>query len=163
MIRLAKCEDVIQIAQVHVLSWNETYTGMIRQEILDQLDINEKIKLWELVINDQNQRVYVYEEDQKILGFANFFFNANTKNGEIRAIYLLKQVQGKGVGFNMIKKGISLFEEMECYQINLEVFDQNPSRYFYEKLGAKCIAQESAQEYGSGLNILHYKLNIKSK
>ncbi len=37
MIRLAILDDALQIAQVHVKSWHEIYTGLIKQEVLDGL------------------------------------------------------------------------------------------------------------------------------
>lgn len=61
MIRHAKLSDAIQIAAVHILSWTETYTGIVDQEILDHLDESKKINIWESVLKNPNQVVWVYE------------------------------------------------------------------------------------------------------
>ena len=45
MIRLAVSGDVQQIAEIHVQSWNETYTGMIKQEIIERENIEKRIQL----------------------------------------------------------------------------------------------------------------------
>jgi hypothetical protein len=42
MIRLAVSGDVQQIAEIHVQSWNETYTGMIKQEIIERENIENE-------------------------------------------------------------------------------------------------------------------------
>ncbi|EXB96016.1 hypothetical protein J515_2662, partial [Acinetobacter baumannii 400834] len=38
-IRIASFKDALSIAEVHVQSWKETYTGMIKQEILNELNV----------------------------------------------------------------------------------------------------------------------------
>ena len=45
MIRLAVLGDAQQIAEVYVQSWNETYTGMIKQEIIERENIEKRIQL----------------------------------------------------------------------------------------------------------------------
>ncbi|NUF12522.1 N-acetyltransferase, partial [Acinetobacter oleivorans] len=37
-IRIANFIDALSIAEVHVQCWKETYTGMLKQEILDGLN-----------------------------------------------------------------------------------------------------------------------------
>ncbi|PST60770.1 hypothetical protein CV950_002415 [Acinetobacter baumannii] len=44
-IRIASFKDALSIAEVHVQSWKETYTGMIKQEILDELNVLDKQQL----------------------------------------------------------------------------------------------------------------------
>lgn len=157
MIRPANQADVLQIAQVHVQSWHETYQDIVRQEILDQLNIDHKMQIWKMVIDDPNQIVLVYEEQGRVLGFADYYFKLNGEMGELKAIYLLNMVQGKGVGKELLQRGFDLLKEKNYKQMIVEVFDQNKSRFFYEKSGAYCIAVESADEYAQGLKVLHYR------
>ena len=160
MKRHAKLSDAAQIAVVHLLSWKETYTGIVDQDLLDRLDESKKIKIWQNVLKDPNQVVWVYEEDQTVLGFADFYFDVSKKVGELRAIYLLKKIQAKGVGLELMQQGLALLKQKQCHLMKIEVFDRNPSRDFYEKLGARCVAVEDASNYGNGLKVLHYQLNI---
>lgn len=51
MIRLAVIGDAQQIAEVHLQSWNETYTGMIKQEIIDRADIEKRVQLWQQIFS----------------------------------------------------------------------------------------------------------------
>lgn len=45
-IRIATFKDALSIAEVHVQCWKETYTGMLKQEILDELKVRDKKLLW---------------------------------------------------------------------------------------------------------------------
>lgn len=160
MIREACFKDAFQIAQLHVKSWRETYQDIVKEEILDQLDVDQKMSIWQIVIEDPNQTVLVYEEQNRILGFADFYFSPNAEIGELKAIYLLKEIQGKGIGLLLMQQSFNLFKQKNYTQIKVEVFDQNPTRYFYEKLSAFCIGEESADDYGEGLKILTYRWNL---
>ena len=160
MIRRANLDDVLQVAQVHVQSWHETYQNIVRPEILDQINIDQKIQIWEMVMNDPNQVVFVYEEQRDVLGFADFYFKPHSEIGELKAIYLLNKIQARGIGAEFLKRGFDLFKAKNYKQIIVEVFDQNNSRYFYEKSGAYFVSEKSANEYAEGLKILHYRWDI---
>ena len=159
-IRKVTSTDALSIAKVHVQSWHETYQSIVNSEILNELSVENKTLLWHKVIQDENQEVLIFEKNNKILGFADFYFHPYESFGEIRAIYLLKSIQGKGVGSELIKRGLVLFQKHGCREVHIEVFDQNPSRYFYERLGAKCVNIEDASDYGKDLKILHYRIKI---
>jgi len=42
---MATVEDISQIAAVHVQSWRESYQGIIKQEILDELSVEQRAAL----------------------------------------------------------------------------------------------------------------------
>ena len=67
MIRLATLEDAKGIAQVHVQSWKETYTDIMFDVVIISKSIEDRKNLWEVVLKDIHQRVWVYENDGKIL------------------------------------------------------------------------------------------------
>ena len=106
MMRTAVISDAQQIAQVHIQSWRETYQNIIDQHMLDQLNLEEKTKTWQAVLVDPKQIVCVYEEHNKILGFACYFFSQDMISGELRALYLLNQIQGRG--------GAKWLKQVEC-------------------------------------------------
>lgn len=162
MIRLATFKDISQIVDIHIKTWYETYTGMIKQDILDELSIGSGEKLWKAVLEDQNHAVWVYEHDGKILGFADFYYSSKLKNGEIKAIYLLKSIQKQGIGRQLLKFGFERFRQQGYQVVDVDVLNKNSSRYFYEKLGAVLIARKSVEEDGVGLESLTYRWILKS-
>lgn len=160
MIRLATLEDIHQIADIHIKTWYETYTGMIKQEILDELSIGSGETLWKAVLEDQNQAVWVYEQQEKIFGFADFYYPSKSNAGEVKAIYLLKRVQRQGIGRQLILCGFQRFKHQGFQYVYVDVLNKNPSRYFYEKLGAVLIAEKDIDEDGFGLKELTYQWEI---
>lgn len=112
------------------------------------------------MLQDPHQVIWVYEEDKRILGFADFYFDLNGHVAELRAIYLLKKIQAKGIGLKLMQHGLALLKQKGYCLMKIEVFDQNPSRYFYEKLGARCVEIEDASNYANDLKLLHYQLSL---
>ena len=113
--------------------------------------------MWKAVLEDQNHAVWVYEHDGKILGFADFYYSSKLKNGEIKAIYLLKSIQKQGIGRQLLKFGFERFRQQGYQVVDVDVLNKNSSRYFYEKLGAVLIARKSVEEDGVGLESLTYR------
>lgn len=102
MIRLATQHDVLPIAQVHVQSWRESYQNIIKPEILDKLSVEQRATLWRSVLEWENRRVFVYEENAQVLGFAAFNFPVDAPISELRALYLLQNIQGRGIGRDLV-------------------------------------------------------------
>ena len=157
MIRLAKIEDIQEIAKIHITSWKETYLDIVKDEILDQLSFDESFKLWSAVINDPLQKIYVYEKNQQVLGFADFYFPKQDVVGEIRALYLLKQIQGLGIGRQFIEVGFDVFRKLNFKFVEVDVFNKNHNRGFYECLGGVFVEAFDADDYGEGLKDYRYR------
>lgn len=160
MIRLATQQDVLPIAQVHVQSWHESYQNIIKPEILDELSVEQRAALWRSVLEQENRRVFVYEKNAQVLGFAAFNFPVEAPISELRALYLLKQIQGQGVGSEMVQLGLGLSREKSYQHMQCSVLNLNSSRYFYEKTGAYFVSEEDASDLGENLKDLCYQWDI---
>ena len=160
MIRIAVPSDVQQIAEIHVQSWKETYTGIINQDILDNLSVEKRLQLWQKLVVDENHRLFVYERDGEILGFLDGFLNPNKNIAEIKAFYFLKQLKGQGFGRAMFEKFYQTIQPEQHQLLHLGVINHNPSRYFYEKMGGQMIGEEEIPEYGEGVNEVFYEWNV---
>lgn len=160
MIRLATQDDVQQIAEVHVQSWKETYTGLIHQHILDDLRVEKRVQLWQILVGDENHRIFVYENAGKVLGFIDGLLHPNKNIAEIKAFYLMKQIQGQGIGRELFEKFYQLIQPEQHQFLQLDVIKQNPSRYFYEKMGGQVIGEEVIPEYGEGVSDIFYQWRI---
>lgn len=157
MIRIANYADIDAIARVHVQSWIESYQGMIRPAILDAHDFAKCQQIWQYVMKDCHHQVWVYAEGDHIQGFIDVYLIPNQKIAEIKALYLLKKRQGQGIGTAMLQLAFTHCKAFDYHQVQLDVFDRNPSCLFYEKLGAKKTDQSDASDYANGLNIICYQ------
>ncbi len=96
-IREAVLEDAEGIARVHVDSWRTTYKGIVSETVLQQLSYEQRAENWRRGIG--KNALYVAEDESgRIVGFATGG-KERTGNydvdGELYAIYLLNEVQGK--------------------------------------------------------------------
>ena len=156
MIRPAILEDVAAIAQVHVQSWMETYSGMVYPHIMAEQDIEKRLQLWSQVLKLNNHIVLVYASENQIQGFIDVSLNEEKGVAKIMALYVLKVAQKQGIGRALFEQALQDVHPMQYPQILLNVYDHNPACQFYEHLGGTCIATEDASEEGENLKVLHY-------
>ncbi len=139
-IRKAILKDAKAIAKVHVDSWRTTYANIFPAEFLNNLSYESREQLWIESIPDGI--VYVAEDiDGKIVGFVSGGKERSGKyegfDGELYAIYILKEYQGKGVGKALVKPLVLNLQEIGFYSMLVLVLEDNPSCLFYEALGGK--------------------------
>lgn len=108
-IRLAKFADAKAIATIHVASWQETYTGLLPQEMLERLSVQNRTARWEQLLSGK-LRVLVVEAAGSAVGFASYGAQRDGSlrekgfTGEIEAIYLLKRAQRQGIGRHLMAR-----------------------------------------------------------
>lgn len=76
------------------------------------------------MLEQENRQVFVYEENAQVLGFAAFNFPVDAPISELRALYLLQNIQGRGIGRDLVQLGLGLSREksyqyMQCSVLNL--------------------------------------------
>lgn len=159
-IRIATFKDALSIAEVHVQGWKETYIGMVKQEILDELNVLDKEQLWKEISRSPDHQLFIYTENGVVKGFLDGYLNPENNVAEILAFYLLKEVQKQGIGRELFQKFYQCALNQGYAFIRLEVFNKNPSRFFYEKMGAKLIAETELPEFGFGITELLYQWEL---
>ncbi|MEQ1064311.1 GNAT family N-acetyltransferase [Acinetobacter sp. XH1741] len=159
-IRIASFKDALSIAEVHVQGWKETYTGMIKQEILDELTVLDKEQLWKEISRSPDHKLFVYTENGIVKGFLDGYLNPENNMAQILAFYLLAEVQKQGIGRELFQKFYQCALNQGYAFIRLDVFNKNPSRFFYEKMGAKLIGETELPEFGFGITELLYQWEL---
>jgi ribosomal protein S18 acetylase RimI-like enzyme len=142
-IRKAVKEDAKQIAVVHVDSWRTTYKGIVADEYLESLTYESKEKMW---MSIDPETVFVAEnQDGQIAGFAGFGPERTKEygfDGELYAIYLLKEVQGAGIGRRLVEATVNELFRKNYQSMLLWVMNANPSKGFYERFSPERIAED---------------------
>ncbi|MGG3007122.1 N-acetyltransferase family protein [Geobacillus stearothermophilus] len=157
MIRKATWADAPAIASVHVESWKTTYGGIVPDAYLETLTVEEKQTLWEKVLRQSNHSVFVAEENGRVVGFVSGGRNrasdgsAAQYDGELYAIYLLKEAQGKGLGRQLVQALVGDLTQKGIHSLAVWVLTDNPSRGFYERLGGEKVAEERVEIGGKAL------------
>lgn len=159
-IRIATFKDALSIAEVHVQCWKETYADIVKQEILDELNVLDKEQLWKEISRSPDHKLFIYTENGIVKGFLDGYLNPENNVAVILAFYLLREVQKQGIGRELFQKFYQCALKQGYAFIRLEVFNKNPSRFFYEKMGAKLIGEAELPEFGFGITELLYQWEL---
>ncbi|WP_100011262.1 GNAT family N-acetyltransferase [Lentibacillus sediminis] len=158
-IRKALQSEAADIAKVSVDSWRTTYRGIIPDAFLDQISYEQRTENW--AYNLTQQAIYVAENEQGgIVGFADGGPRRGDRyeayQGEIYAIYILQEYQRKGLGKKLLQPVVEDLQQAGMHSMIVLVLEDNPSKYFYEAAGAKCIDRVEIGIAGTKLNELVY-------
>lgn len=142
------------IAQVHIDSWKTTYRGIVPQDYLDRLDYEIREQQWRS--NIAVSQVFIAEtEDKQVAGFSTGgkerTGNYGDAVGEVYAIYLLQEYQGRGFGKQLIKPIIDNLQQQEMDELIILALEDNPACGFYSNLGGKAIDQLDIEIAGKKL------------
>lgn len=142
-IRPATREDARPIAEVHVASWRHAYRGLLPDDYLEKLSVDEREaqRLAWFADPRSSSGVLVAEDDAgRVVGFATFGpsrdDDAPMGTGEVPAIYVDPTEVGKGIGRQLIEETAAALREAGFIRATLWVLEENESaRRFYESVG----------------------------
>jgi ribosomal protein S18 acetylase RimI-like enzyme len=158
-LRAALPADAAAIARVHVASWRTTYPGMLPDGYLAGLDVEEYAARWSRTLEDPYGRseVLVAEEAGGIVGFASCGRERDGDpryDGELYAIYLLSEAQGRGHGRALIQaSAAALFERGWTSMVVWVLRDNARARLFYERMGGDYL-REREIDFGFGVSVM---------
>ncbi|MFW7381951.1 MAG: GNAT family N-acetyltransferase [Oligoflexus sp.] len=154
LIRSAMLQDVSEIARVHVKSWQSSYKHLMAADYLSKLQLDERIAFWSKVLQDKQTASHTYvalrDDDGTVIGFCHggpSRHPAYATYGEIYAIYLLSDFQGKEIGRCLFQRSMIKFRQDSYAGALLWVLADNPACGFYQKMGG-AICEEKFEEIG---------------
>jgi ribosomal protein S18 acetylase RimI-like enzyme len=156
VIRAALPEDSKDIAFVHVESWRSTYAGIVNQAYLDNLKYEDREKMWTSILHQYTPTSHVLvaydKEKKKSIGFVSSGpkrdFPELKYDGEIFALYLLKEYQGKGIGDQLFDAACREMRTAGFQNTMLWVLKENPSIGFFKIMGGKVISEVGCEIAG---------------
>ena len=96
------------------------------------------------ILKDNNRNIFVYEEDDKVLGYVFWIIYTNTNPSlqSIKTLYIddfcvLENERGKGIGKKLYEYIKEFAKANDCYNITLNVWNNNSAYRFYHSLGLK--------------------------
>lgn len=159
-IREARPEDAPRIAWVHLESWKTTYPGIIPQEYIDGLQVENGIRNWqEQLTRAEGPAVFVAEDEGEIFGFAAggaILHPVPGFDGELGAIYLLATHQKRGAGEALTRRIGGALVERGFRSMVVWVLKANRSRRFYERMGGRLVAEQGIEIGGVTLPEVAY-------
>lgn len=153
-IRAAQPGDAAAIGAVHVAAWRSTYPGILPDTYLAHLSVARYAAFYDHAIRSSGG-VFVAMPDAdgraprapRIVGFATAGRARGTMNGhrlaegEIETLYVLDDWRELGLGRRLMRAAAAHLAEHGCRSVFLWVLRDNPSRWFYQRLGGKPAAE----------------------
>jgi GNAT superfamily N-acetyltransferase len=130
-------------------------------DTLANLSHEQREVFWREEIAKENApgRVIVAEDNGVVVGFASCG-PERTQNpiytGELYAIYLFQQHQGRGMGRNLTRAAANCLLEQGHIGILVWVLEQNPAHKFYEALGGQEVERKTIPIGGVNLIAVAY-------
>ena len=163
LIRSGVVEDAAEASRMHAETWRTSYRGLVPDALLDQLAPDRWEDGWRRGFEsmDPTRAVRVAEIDGRIVGFAAAGRARSGGppgySGEVYALYVHPQRQGRGIGRALLKAVAAALAERGLPSIVIwTLFDNPRSRAFYEGRGGVVIAEKSQQFDGHVLHEVGY-------
>lgn len=159
MLRAAVPADAPAIARVHVASWRTTYPGLIPDTYLDAMEVSEYTSRWAQAIRNPLSpgAVIVVEDSGEVVGFASCGRHRDgvqPYEGELYAIYLLREFQGRGHGRALVEASAAALADQGITSMVVWVLRDNAgARRFYERLGGAYL-RERPLDFGFGISVM---------
>lgn len=162
-LRPARPQDAAGIAQVHVETWRSAYAGLVPQGYLVGMTEARQAALWYDTIrrSETPERVLVAVAEtgvrSEVVGFGSCGPSRDPSfAGEIYTLYVAGDWQGRGLGRRLLG---GLFEALRHADVNdavIWVLSGNPSRFFYEAMGGRRVAERRETFAGAVLETTGY-------
>ncbi len=162
-IREAVPADAGGITRVHIDTWRTSYAGIVPDEHLAGLSYSRREPVWvQILTRDAPAECNFVAETEggEVVGFAGGGPEREgdeVYRGELYAIYLLQEHQGRGIGRRLacaVAQGLlsSGFDSMLLWVLE----DNRRARRFYESLGGAVVGRKSIEIGGAALVEVSY-------
>jgi len=138
----ARRADAPAIGCVHAQSWQETYPGIVPDDVLAHVSAERNTERWAARLGDPAYTggIFVARDDAgEIVGFAQGGperDGVTGYTGELYALYLVRTAQGMGMGRALVRAVAGWLAPQGRTAMLLWVLAANmPARRFYERLG----------------------------
>lgn len=166
-IRPASIADAAEIGAAHARSWQGAYRGLLPQEYLDRLDPAEHAERWQRILRNTDwprSGVLIVTTEAGIPGFVAYGPTRDegedpARTGEVRAIYLLPETWGTGLGRELMTAALENLAAAGYQDATLWVLDSNArARRFYANSGwAEDGITRRDDSYGFPINEVRYR------
>ncbi len=156
-IRRADADDAAAVARVYVETWRSAYPGMLPDRVLIGMSVARQRAAWRHTLASQRgpEAVWVAEDALGgVVGFASCGRAralGGTHGGEIFTLDVLPDHQGRGHGRGLLWGCLSHLRACGFDSALVWVLAENPSRFFYQAMGAARVAERIEPLWGTKL------------
>jgi GNAT superfamily N-acetyltransferase len=146
LIRQATPADAAAIAHVQIEGWRTTYRKIVAEEFLDRLSHEERTHQW--IEGFRRSELIAFVGVDEAMGPVAFAASEPERTargdyqGELYAIYILDEWRGRGIGRQLVSRTAGSLVTSGLRGMLVWVFEDNPSRRFYESLGGTLVDKQ---------------------
>lgn len=158
-IRAAVPGDAHSIAKLDVDTWRSTYAGILTAPYLVGLSPERRRQGWTHVIGREPRDVCVATDAEgRILGFGSCGKCRAEPgfNGEVFTLYVDPDWHDCGIGRRLLLALFARLAAQGCGSVIIWVLQENPARFFYQRLGGVLVWRKSFKVGGKSLQALGY-------
>ncbi|WP_158744639.1 GNAT family N-acetyltransferase [Acidisphaera sp. L21] len=162
-VRRARPSDAPLIGAVHVAAWRSAYPGILPEDYLAGLSVTRQAAFYDRQIR-AGAGVYVAiasgqdvprGDGPRVVGYTTVGRSTDATlpsglqaDGEIETLYVLDDWRERGVGRRLIRTGAAHLAAAGSRTAFLWVLRNNPSRWFYQRLGGRPVAESDTRVAG---------------
>jgi GNAT superfamily N-acetyltransferase len=153
-IRRAVPADAVAIGAVHVAAWRSAYPTILPDAYLARMSVTRQAIGYERSIR-HGVSVHVAHNDQfggnrpRVVGFATGARQAHALgDGEIETLYVLDDWRDQGIGRGLLSAVGRDLADAGCSSAYCWVLRDNPSRWFYRRVGGREVAVATVRVAG---------------
>jgi ribosomal protein S18 acetylase RimI-like enzyme len=160
-IRRARPGDAAAIGAVHVAAWRSAYAGILPDAYLARMSVSRQAMHYDSTIRAgvgvhvataSGLDLGVSGRGPRVVGFVSggparehapyrHASMGGLGEGEIETLYVLDDWRERGLGRRLMRAAASHLATAGCRSAFLWVLRDNPSRWFYSRLGGKPVAE----------------------
>lgn len=155
-VRRATVDDAEAIERIRVETWRATYRGLLPDGLIDQLQPNVERRRERLRSLSGSEVNLVAVEGSDVVGYA--FAGPERSHdrdypGEVYAIYVLPNAQGRGHGRALIRECARELADRGTTALLIWVLRENQiGRGFYERMGGRPVREKPLEEFPGAEN-----------
>ena len=149
-LRKARVADAIAIGAVHVAAWRSAYPGILPDAFLAKMSVSRQAAFYDAAIRGGTGVTVATASGAdvpigsgpRIIGFTTAgrargvdIAGKRLAEGEVETLYVLDDWRERGVGRRLMRAAGSHLVDIGCKSAYLWVLRDNPSRWFYQRLG----------------------------
>ena len=161
-IRRARRTDARAIAQIQVETWRSAYAGILPDRVMVDMSVDSKASYWRRLIDKQGQHEIILVAEVPLAGLVGFAScgragpGAPVEGGEVTTLYVLPDWQEQGYGRRLLCNCLRIVRGAAMNSAFAWVLAANPSRFFYEAMGAQRLGERVEQLWGAEVPELAY-------
>ena len=136
--RPARPEDRAAAARAHLEAFRATYRGILAEAFLEHLEEPRFPAKFDRALADPRSLALVAEDGGRVVGvgYAGPSREPGYPGGEVYAIYLLPEAQGRGLGRALFEEALRFLKETGQTPVWVWVIETNErARGFYRQMG----------------------------